>query len=663
MFHPWQNLRKRAQTFLRRHRLDFGRGLLLLALVQGLIYTTLIPPWWNYDEPKHFWRAWMLARGPIPEEAKPRMVESLLEHEWFRVYPKYVRPSVEEYARFPEVLYPSGRWSRLFYWYFVSLPLRVIPEQWDLAWQLRALRGMSLLLFVATIWVAWQAARELFGPRHPLARLMPLSLALLPGFAEPMSLLNDDVGAALGGTLFVWAVIRLLRRGLSWRTVAFALLAAGIASQMKRTVIPMLAVLPFALILAWRPRRARWLPWALAGGLLVGAAWAVLGWGDPAHWYHDRLTAEPLRAQVDPTPDGQWVLRVPSGPIEVGQWLPRHLYREYPEGTPLRLTFWMWSDKPGKVRLPKLCVSGGGIWKPEERCTPDQIVRTDTAPQAYTLTLPVLEGEFARLEFYPFTGAKVGFVYADGFSLRPEDAPQGPEMLRNGSFEEASVRLKPIVGRALPAGSVALPVVMAAWQEPELLLRALRPAVSTLFKTFWGLFARAKIPYLGEDGTYAGLLALTVLGVLGAGWTLLRERRRVPWNVVVVLGLSTAIVWFMAVSFVLGYLHEEGHSLTWFRYAFPAAFPTVAVLVVGWYALLRPRGQVAAMVRFLLWLNLLAWWSIGYFFYTRVAQFGFLLAILILSALGWPRGVERWLEETPRAGPPEGPSSGGNSRV
>ncbi len=635
----------------------FGRWLFALALLQGLIYTALIPPWWNYDEPRHFWRAWILARGPVPDEVYPRLVHSLQAYEWFRVYPKYAQVSLEEYAEALGAMEASGRSTRLYYWYYVTLPLRVIPPEWDLAWQLRVLRGMSVLMFAATVVVAWQAARELFGAAHPLARLVPLSLLLLPGFAEPMSLLNDDVGAAFGGTLFLWAVVRLLRRGLSLRTVAFALAAGWIASQMKRTAVPMLAVLPLALVLAWRPRRWRWLPWAVAAILVVAAGGALLGWGDPAHWYHDRVVSVPLRAPMDRAPDGQWVFRIPPSKIELGQWLPRARYRQMEPTATLRLTFWLWSDRPGKVRLPQLCVSGGGLWKPQEQCTPAEYRVIGPEPQQVVLTLPVLEGSFARLEFFPYTGENVGMVYADAFVLRAAHEPEGTNWLRNGSAEQAGLRLKPLAGKVLPAGSVALPVALAAWQEPAVLVRALRPAVSTLFKTFWGFFARAKVPYLGDEGTYLGLLVLTVLGLAGAARGLYRARGRVLWSAVVVLGGSMLVVWGMAVSFVLGYLHRDSHSLTWFRYAFPAAFPTVTLLVAGWYEWLRARDRAASLLRFMVGLNVLAWWSLALAFYPRWGQLGFLAGLLVLVWRGWPRFVGRWLEPARAVGSVPGPGT------
>ncbi|NPA31572.1 MAG: hypothetical protein GXO37_06195, partial [Chloroflexi bacterium] len=585
---------------------------------------------------------------PATESEQQRMVASLLEHEWFRVYPEDVRPSMEDYARFPAVLQPSGRWTRLFYWYFVTLPLRVVPAQWDFAWQLRLLRGMSVLLFAVTIWVAWQAAREVFGPRHPLARLAPLSLMLLPGFAEPMSLLNDDVGAAFGGTLFVWAVARLLRRGLTIREVAFALGAAWVASQMKRTVVPMLAVLPFALILAWRPRRVRWAPWALSAGLALGAAVAVLGWGDPAHWYHDRVVAIPLRVSMDDAPDGQWVFRLPSTSIEMGQWLPSIIYIYHQNNTPLRLTFWMWSDEPGQVRLPRLCNSSGGLWQPIETCAPEQIVEIGPQPKYFEINLDPVGGRFVRLEITPFTGQNLGYIYIDALSLRAAHDAEAPELLRNGSAEQAGPRLKPLAARILPAGSLALPVVLAAWLEPTVLLQALRPTGIMLFRTFWGFFARAKVFYLGRDGTYAGLLLLSILSVFGLLRRVVREWKRLEWRLIISLGLSGVIVWFMTFSFVLGYLHDEAHMATWFRYAFPAAFPTMLMIILGWYEWLHRYQRLSVILCFLVGLNILAWLSLGLYFYPpplSADQAGFIIAIVLFSWLGWSNKKENWLRE------------------
>ncbi|HEY80691.1 MAG TPA: hypothetical protein G4O05_06380, partial [Caldilineae bacterium] len=49
----------------REHRAGL---ILLLALLNGLLYLFLVPPWQHYDEPGHFEYAWLIAdRGRLPQ--------------------------------------------------------------------------------------------------------------------------------------------------------------------------------------------------------------------------------------------------------------------------------------------------------------------------------------------------------------------------------------------------------------------------------------------------------------------------------------------------------------------------------------------------------------------------------------------------------------------
>jgi hypothetical protein len=72
---------------------------LIVALVHGLIYIYLIPPWQHYDEPNHFEYAWLIANNrQLPEagEYDPVMsrqvVESMVEHGFYDRLP--IRPNL-----------------------------------------------------------------------------------------------------------------------------------------------------------------------------------------------------------------------------------------------------------------------------------------------------------------------------------------------------------------------------------------------------------------------------------------------------------------------------------------------------------------------------------------------------------------------------------------
>ncbi len=650
LWRRWRLLRAGREALLRiRERLDslarrmtFGHVLLLLALVQGFWYANFVPPWWNYDEPRHFWLAWTLTRGDITREDQKRVIRSLLNYDWFYHYPHNMWPTEEEVDRIPVLLRPTYRpEGRLLYWRIITLPWHVIPASWDVAWQLRVLRWMSVLFFVATAWAMWKAAEELFGEAHPLSRLVPLFAVLLPGFAEPMNLVNDDTGAAFGGALYLWAALRLMRRGFRWDRLLLLLAAAWLAQSMKRTTVPLLATLPLVLLLSFR-WRWRAVPWVLLGGGALAVVLTTFRWGDPAYWYHDRAWEEPLRAPSPLARDGRWVFRLPPE-TEIGQWIPQGVYNDYPPGTAWVLSFWMWADQPGEVLLPRLCVghSGLGAQIGGQRCTPKQTARVFTEPRYFEVVLTTLEGDFPRIEFPPHD-AGLGMVYMDDVVLTEAPRASGgasTNLLRNGSAEAGWWGMTPWLAKLVPSRGSSLSVALAALQDPQVGRVALRREASFLFKTAWGFFARAKIPYLGDSTAYKFLLLWTLVGMLGYGGYFVRRRWPVSGARFTVVVLGFLFVMGSVVLFPVGRLHASASLLTWFRYAFPAMFPFAVLLVVGWYGWLGPRRGLW-LVRFMLGLNLLAAWSIADFFYPQLAASGYVLLVLVASLFPLP-GLEQ----------------------
>ena len=639
----WKEYEARDMSWMRRWRflrmchINFGLFLFVFTGVIGFWYANFIPPWWNYDEPRHFWLAWTLTRGEITFEDKKRVIRSLLEYNWFYHYPRNMWPSEDDIERFPGVLAATWRPpNRLLYWRIITLPWYIIPASWDVAWQLRVLRWMSVLFFIATAWALWKAAQELFGKDHPLSRVVPLFAVLLPGFAEPMNLVNDDTGAALGGTLFFWASLRLMRRGFRWDRFLLLLVAAWIAQSMKRTAVPLLALLPVVVLLSfrWRWRVVFWV--LLGGGGLVMMVLTTFRWGDPAYWYYDRVWEEPLRVPSPWAQDGEWVFRIPPG-TEFGQWIPIEVYNDYPPGTEWMLSFWMWADQSGEVALPRLCVGYIGVGIKGERCTPREKAFLSTEPRYFEVSLTTLEeGDFPRIEFPPHD-ADLGAVYIDDVILtmapRPSEGRQ-TNLLRNGSAEEGWWGMKSWFAPIAQREGGFLSVILAALQDPRVRWIALRREASFLFKTTWGFFARAKIPYLGED-TYKFLLLWSILGMIGYGVFAVRKSLPVPSFMFAVLVLGFVFIIGSVLLFPIGRLHGSASLLTWFRYAFPAILPFSVILALGWYGLLGPQ-RIMWLVRFVLGLNILAGWSIADFFYPQWAELGYILTVVMVSLVPLP---------------------------
>lgn len=336
--------------------------LLIVGLLQGLFYVFLIPPWWHYDEPGHFEFAWQIAhfdhwpqKGEVDEPMRRRLAASLIQYHWYDLVG--FQPDLKSSEPI-DIPYAPQTSSSPLYYLVASIPLRVLGGI-DFAVQDRVLRVVSLGMFLLTLWAVWKTLDELLPKGHPLQWMTVLFLALLPGFADTMTAINDDVGAVLAFSIFTWAGVRLLKRGPSWRGVLFVLFGAALCYWMKNTAWPALLLTPFVFLLAFLRGRWSWAAWAVIALGLIAAPLALLRWDDPALWYRGTSEAGNIRVETSVTSLGDHALQLGahSGtPSQIGQFIPiSHI-------TPLRrkavtLGAWIWSDAPVEIQLPILRVT------------------------------------------------------------------------------------------------------------------------------------------------------------------------------------------------------------------------------------------------------------------------------------------------------------------
>ena len=79
-----------TDTYTRKDRRNLSL-ILLLAVLHGLLYVFLMPPWQHYDEPNHFERVWLqaaLGRSPQKEDQDSQfnhtVMESMVRTNFFR---------------------------------------------------------------------------------------------------------------------------------------------------------------------------------------------------------------------------------------------------------------------------------------------------------------------------------------------------------------------------------------------------------------------------------------------------------------------------------------------------------------------------------------------------------------------------------------------------
>jgi hypothetical protein len=247
-----------AQPLLRLQALWRSEGavlrwLLPLALLHGLLYLAMVPPWQHYDEPGHFAYAAEIAAGssgvasPAATRISREIADSLYRN---RFYSPGVAPVLlsDQPVRIGE----NQRVHPPLYYTIAAAPIALLKYQ-PVDQQLYAARLVSVLFYTLAILAAWRIAVVAL-PDEPLMQLViPLLLLLTPTYADLMTAVNSDVLVNFAAMAMLLGCTISIRHGPNPVGLALALLGILVALLAKRTAIP--AVIPCALALLWAWRR------------------------------------------------------------------------------------------------------------------------------------------------------------------------------------------------------------------------------------------------------------------------------------------------------------------------------------------------------------------------------------------------------------------------
>lgn len=602
-------LKQSWQCIFQEHRV---LGLvLLLGFVSGLGYLAAAPPWQHYDEPGHFEFAWLIANRPgFPEPGdfdqsmRRELAASMMEHDFFQENdstPNLLSVHEPVWIGISQISdYPV-------YYTLLSLPLRLFRFS-DITFQLYLARMVSLLLFLVTLTAAYGIACELSPPGHALRWMLPAGLALVPAVTDLMTGLNDDVGATAFFSLFIWAGIALIRRGFSLLRFIALLITVGLCFFTKITVnlVVVLAAIPLLFsLLRGRRRTAAWGALALMAVLAVPL---VFSWGDAASWYRDTLQEAPSRASVEAAPFGKYTFQLVGAPgttAKIFQTLPEPALKRL-EGRAATLGAWMWASQRVTTTAPLFFDGQKAV---------SQTFEIGKEPQFYAIQVQVPD-RFTRGQIIlSFTNQDYNVpvtVYFDGIVLspgrRPVDEPPRfttarldlgewgernfSNLARNASGEAGWPWIRPLAERAIQRYAIGAPSsilgALLDWQGGSWYYRS---AIKNLFQTFWAVFGWGHVR-LQPAWLYYVLGGVTLAGTGGALYGLVRRRFRLPWDIVLFLGVSVLWMWGAAFMRGLGSLVGEVFIPS-ARYAYPAAIPTLLVLCLGWLAFLSPQGRLA----------------------------------------------------------------------
>jgi hypothetical protein len=641
-----ESIRKALSKPAKRHLALYAA--LILALVNGVIYMIIIPPWQHNDEANHFEYVWLVANRPgLPKlgdfdfTLHQVVARSMIEHKFF-VKLDYL-PDLNSTDQPAWIGTYNQTKDPPLYYLVASLPLRLLriwgPYQ-NIELQYRSVQFVSLLLYLLTVLFAWGLVRELAGEQSPLVWIVPICMALEPSFNGVMTSINSDVGAIAFFTGFLWGAAYLIQRGFSWKGLIWSTLGAVFCYFTKSGVFIAVPLLLLAVLISWVPAPRRWWFWAALSATGVLALLAVFAWGDAADWYRLTLQPEPTRLQSGSAPLGKSVFQLAYhgneasvSSVALQQLISPSDYAAYSDQT-VTIGAWIWSNRPASIRGPML--------RSNVQAAPlFQTIKITQKPTffAFTCALPSDTSQL-QVVLSPLGKAPAPntTIYFDGLVLLkgqwPGDQPpqfsdvQGKSgvwggaaftnLLADGSAESSWPHIRSWADRA---GARILPdrgrpsLVLYALLQMKDLQNYFYSDVINSVRTFWAKFGWEAVSLLG--GTpYRYLSYLMGIGFIGAFLTLWRARKKIPWHPLIFLGLTTAGVWIS--TFLMGtvYLFVK-YYYPHARYSFPVIVPVLLLLVGGWLGWIptkyRKYVEAAIPIGFFL-LNIYAVVSITYYY-------------------------------------------------
>jgi len=233
-------------------------GLVLLALLRGVIYASVVPPWQGPDEFRHFHYGRLIAEYgrlvthvDLYPQLEEEIIASLLQFDYWRFgyweVPLDPDNPPRQFSDFQPAHAPYIYQAPLYY-LVTGFILRPFLGR-DAAFQMYVLRFASLLLGALTVVIASLVAHQLF-PHDRFMRIgVPAFIALLPMHGFITAMVNNDVLAEFIVSLLLLLSARALLRGLRWPEILAMSTLPILAWYTKRTAvisIPLaLATIPF----------------------------------------------------------------------------------------------------------------------------------------------------------------------------------------------------------------------------------------------------------------------------------------------------------------------------------------------------------------------------------------------------------------------------------
>lgn len=228
--------------------------LIALALVRGLIYTSLFPPWVAPDEPAHFEAIRIIGQEqqiPFRRYYQTTPVNSELSHSFqtFRMWellerstPASSQLTESRLADVSFIYYPYP--GKLVYAdsypilpHILLAPISNVVSPFDIATELYILRLVSVGFIVLVTLLAWLVTRRVFPEQPQFWLAIPAFIVFLPMHTHIFASVNTDVFAILLTSTLLWLLLSFFDNGASKLKVGTVLCLVFLALLTKRTLV------------------------------------------------------------------------------------------------------------------------------------------------------------------------------------------------------------------------------------------------------------------------------------------------------------------------------------------------------------------------------------------------------------------------------------------
>lgn len=586
--------------------------LFLICLINGFFYIFFIPPWQKYDEPGHFEFAWLIANhNTLPTYSdfdwnlRRELVSSMREHNFYN--DKVVPPNMLSTQDPPSIIYPQIN-DRPLYYLLVSIPL-FFTRGSDIELQLYLARIISWILYFGTVSISRKIVSQVLYTNHILTLLLPICLALFPGFTHIMTSVNDDVGATFFFSLFLVACISIIKRG-ELKDILMGGILAIFCFFTKDTTLISFPLFIFSIILAKIKTSKGWKIFCIGMAIFLLSLFSFFHWGDAKNWLRTSYTIQnkPTSAFYENAPHGKHVMElVFSKDKPLSKLFQYSRIRSSDDIANITIGSYIWSTETDLSIVPFV------ILVDNQNSIPFSPIQINQKKNFYHFSFYIPKNKLVKVMINPLTNRpdKDISIFYDGFVLvegnfSPNSTPKFirdgeiifwedkylNNLINNPSFESRIPYLKPDLS-------------MKIWEytryifSPNLIISSLfdlknsgwyyTSTLRRLNNTFWATFGWGNVTLKKSliPRPYLSLGIYSIIGITGYILSIFLHKKKLDnsqLKLIILLLASTSTIWL--ITFFRGITSLEGVIyIPNARYAYPAIIPTLYTFLKGWHFL------------------------------------------------------------------------------